>query len=377
MADQNDILSLVLAEDVKSVDTKQIDAAIDRIIQESSKNYDEIGELALECSAALSSAQSRSSAMASRGFLKRSLDKLTGKDDRLRSAIEKDSVAAQYTLQQMVKGVLNECAQNQKLLMVVKSKFDSELLRLEESQLSIGADVVGVRKALVAVYNNYLLKTAEIETEQQRIRKHAGARCEYCKEALAQDQVVCPHCGTLQELKLERFPMDKQDKLKELARLVRATPDEWDLDIAWSSIAKKYAYSLKKAQQISYNAGVLSSGSKLNQDIEDLINKCRSAEFQIAVVGVLKAGKSMLLNYIFSDIHVGLLSCGMELPTYKYIIPLIAPQDNVVDGQAGLSPAFLYLLNTSYRQRSMSFFRFSFSFGESTGVRLSSTMLFP
>lgn len=62
MADQNDILSLVLAEDVKSVDTKQIDAAIDRIIQESSKNYDEIGELVLECSAALSSAQSRSSA---------------------------------------------------------------------------------------------------------------------------------------------------------------------------------------------------------------------------------------------------------------------------------------------------------------------------
>lgn len=54
----------------------------------------------------------------------------------------------------------------------------------------------------------------------------------------------------------------------------------------------------------------------------------------------------------------------MELPTYKYIIPLIAPQDNVVDGQAGLSPALMYLLNTSYRQRSMSFFRFSFSFGE-------------
>lgn len=188
MAENNDILSLVLAEDVKSIDARQIDAAIDRIIQESSQNYDEIGQMALECSAALSSAQSRSNAMASRGFLKRNWDKLTGKDDRLRSAIEKDSVAAQYTMQQMVKGVLNECAQNQKLLLVVKSKFDSELLRLEESQLSIGADVVGVRKALVAVYNNYLLKTAEIETEQRRIRKHAGARCEYCKEALAQDQ---------------------------------------------------------------------------------------------------------------------------------------------------------------------------------------------
>ena len=61
---------------------------------------------------------------------------------------------------------------------------------------------------------------------------------------------------------------------------------------------------------------------------------------------------------------LGSFPVEMELPTYKYIIPLIAPQDNVVDGQAGLSPALMYLLNTSYRQRSMSFFRFSFSFGE-------------
>ena len=54
MAENNDILSLVLAEDVKSIDARQIDAAIDRIIQESSQNYDEIGQMALECSAALS-----------------------------------------------------------------------------------------------------------------------------------------------------------------------------------------------------------------------------------------------------------------------------------------------------------------------------------
>ena len=101
------------------------------------------------------------------------------------------------------------------------------------------------------------------------------------------------------------------------------------------------------------------------------INLALNADTVLAVYGL------SCINYIFSDIHVGLLSCGMELPTYKYIIPLIAPQDNVVDGQAGLSPDLLYLLNTSYRQRSMSFFRFSFSFGESTGVRLSSTMLLP
>lgn len=296
MKENSDILNLVQAEDVKSVDSKQIDAVISRIIQESSQNYDEIGRMALECSAALSSAQSRSDAMASRGFFKRHFDKLTGKDDRLRSAIEKDSVAAQYTMQQMVKGVLNECVQNQKLLLAVKRKFDDELLRLEENQLSTGAEVGNIRKALVAVYNTHLKETAEIKAEQKRMRQHAGARCEGCNKPLEQEQVLCPHCGTLQELKLEKLPMEKQEKLQELSKLMRATPDEWDIDIAWSAAAKKYAIALKKAQKISQHAGVLEVSSTLNQDIDDLISKCKSAEFQIAVVGVLKAGKSMLLN---------------------------------------------------------------------------------
>lgn len=71
------------------------------------------------------------------------------------------------------------------------------------------------------------------------------------------------------------------------------------------------------------------------------INLALNADTVLAVYGL------SCINYIFSDIHVGLLSCGMELPTYKYIIPLIAPKDNVVDGQAGVSLALLYLLNTS------------------------------
>ena len=61
------------------------------------------------------------------------------------------------------------------------------------------------------------------------------------------------------------------------------------------------------------------------------INLALNADTVLAVYGL------SCINYIFSDIHVGLLSCGMELPTYKYIIPLIAPKANVVDAQAGVS----------------------------------------
>lgn len=43
------------------------------------------------------------------------------------------------------------------------------------------------------------------------------------------------------------------------------------------------------------------------------INLALNADTVLAVYGL------SCINYIFSDIHVGLLSCGMELPTYKYI----------------------------------------------------------
>ena len=296
MAAKEDVLGLISPEDVTSIDTEKIDDLIGRIIQESGQNYEEIGEMALECSAALSSAQTRSSAMASRGFFRRGWDKVTGKDDQLRNAIDRDNAAAQYAMQQMVKGVLNECVQNQKLLLVVKRKFENELQRLEENQNSLGADVVAIRKALVAVYNKYVEKTTELETEQRHIRQHMGARCGYCREELDQKQVVCPYCGTLQKLKLEKLPMRKQTEMRELSRLMKASPNEWNMDIEWDDIAEKYAQTIKRTQEIARNAGVLSAGAKLNQDIADLINKCRSAEFQIAVVGVIKAGKSMLLN---------------------------------------------------------------------------------
>ena len=71
---------------------------------------------------------------------------------------------------------------------------------------------------------------------------------------------------------------------------------------------------------------------------------------------------------------VGSFPMGMELPTLQVYYTIDSPGGQCCRGQRRL---WRYLLNTSYRQRSISFFRFSFSFGESTGVRLSSTMFFP
>lgn len=121
--------------------------------------------------------------------------------------------------------------------------------------------------------------------------------------------------------------------------------DNYPADLAFAYLAKE----LLKLGPVDILAGITlvfeNPATASLQLILAEINPALNADTVLAVYGL------SCINYIFSDIHVGihvgLLSCGMELPSYKYIIPLIAPKDNVVDGQAGVSLALLYLLNTS------------------------------
>ena len=297
MAEREDALNLILEKDVKSVDPKQIDALIEKMIQSSSENYEEIGNLALECSAALSSAQAKSSAMASRNIFKRGWDKLTGKDDKLRSSIEHDNVAAQYAMQQTIKGVLKECTLNRKLALVIKDKLEGELLRLEEDLvIPVAEDVNRTRQALVRFYSSYLEKTVELERELNRRDQHSSSRCEYCREPIEIDQVVCHCCGTLQKLKMEKLPMNTQKQMKRLSQILQQNAGDWDLESCWNETAKKYATRMMQAQKIANNAGLLVENYNLTKDIDHLVEQCRNAEFQIAIVGIVKSGKSTLMN---------------------------------------------------------------------------------
>lgn len=296
MDNRCDGLNVILREDVKVVNPGEIDAVIEKMIQESKSNYAEIEGMALDCSAALSSAENRSAAMAERGFFKKKWDKITGKDDKLRCSIEKDQIAAQYAMQQTIKCVLKECTQNQKLSLAIKEKLENEILRIEKEQIDSDKETTRIREALVRFYGAYLDESEKLRDEIQRRNRHDSIRCEKCREEIRVDQVVCPSCGTIQTLKLETLPMNSKNELLELARLMRAGPEEWDNEITWSLLAKKYANALSKARKIAQNSHVLEPESQLDQDISALIKKCRSAEFQIAIVGVLKAGKSMLLN---------------------------------------------------------------------------------
>ncbi|MBR0282419.1 MAG: hypothetical protein IJQ81_12690, partial [Oscillibacter sp.] len=53
---------------------------------------------------------------------------VTGKNERLRTAIEEDRAAAQYAMQQAINSVLKECTQNRLLALAVKSKLENEMI---------------------------------------------------------------------------------------------------------------------------------------------------------------------------------------------------------------------------------------------------------
>lgn len=317
--DKDKGLCLINSNELTSVSAKEIDRTIDKMLQESRKNYVELGDLALECSAALSSAQARSTAISQRGFFKRAWDKVTGKDDRVRSAIAKDQAVAQYAMQQTINGVLKECTSNRELALLIKNKVESEIIRIENDNLKRDRESEQIRCALVRFYNGYLDSIEKIQWRIDEREMHDNKRCEYCREKLHSDQVVCPYCGTIQDLKIGGLSMKEQNELKEISRLMTATPEKWVSDIEWSKLAQKYADIISRTSNIAKAVHVIDNGATLDKDIADLITKCRSAEFQIAVVGVVKAGKSMLLNALIGEelAPVGINSTTAALTKFR------------------------------------------------------------
>lgn len=315
----DDQLELIRAGDITAADPKEIDAVIQKMLQESYKNGDDIQQLTLECSAALASADARATALNEQGPLKRLWNEAIGTNNKLRTAIAQDNTVAQYAMQQTINGILKECVNNRQLALAVKTKLDGEIIRLEQDQVKQGQELNRVRQVLAAFYRNYLTQNEQIFAEFERRDAHWGSRCEYCRKDISEDEVVCSHCGTIQKLKWEKMPMNTQQELQKLSELMRKPLEKWNPEITWDLTAKRYADIMAKGRATAQAVNALSKEDQLSGKIENLIQKCRSAEFQIAVVGVLKAGKSMLMNALIGAelAAVGLNSTTAALTKFR------------------------------------------------------------
>lgn len=305
-------LDIIQPDQIKSVKAEEIDAVIAQIIKESKENHEVMQELALECSASLSSAKSRSQAMGSRGVFKRIWDGITGNSARMRNAIVRDNIAAQYAMQQTITGVLKECTQNRALLMLVKGKLENEIIRLDTEIMHGDEQINRIRVALAGFYQNYMSQSKEIEKELKRQQSHLYKRCEKCGELIDLEQLICTECGTLQEFKLEGMSENMKEKLSNLSEIMQQNIKNFGSDKAWGEMAKLYEAKVNKVGIISDLDKLLENKQGFHNDIQNLISKCQNSEFQIAVVGVLKAGKSMLMNAL---IGMDLASVGLNSKT--------------------------------------------------------------
>lgn len=302
-------LHIIDPEELKSVSPKEIDRIITKIVASSKDNYQEIENLTLESVSLLTSAQTRSNALAGQKTFKRLWNNFTGKNDKLRNAITQDTAAAQYAAQQSINRVLAECSNNQRLALAVNDRLSALVAELQTGQEEITNDVARARKMIVALYQDYDRKIKEQAGKLDELENVLGEKCFRCRRQLRPNQIVCPYCGEIHSMKAGKLPVEIQDQLKFLSGVVEQ--DEWDTRAYWDAAADRFAKALLKAQSIA-GRGTLRIPDALQKDIANLIEKCRNAEFQIAVVGVLKAGKSMLMNALIGE---DLASTGLNSET--------------------------------------------------------------
>lgn len=106
----------------------------------------------------------------------------------------------------------------------------------------------------------------------------------------------------MEEQKMTDFKFTNEEARKEyeqkLAALKRASENvPTDTAYLWDKTAEKYASKMLKVKQILQSEGISEQiTTKMFRDIDTFLKRCADAEFHIALVGAIKAGKSTLIN---------------------------------------------------------------------------------
>lgn len=108
------------------------------------------------------------------------------------------------------------------------------------------------------------------------------------------DEILEQFCARKIRMLFEDMNMDTHQKLEMMSLLT--SKDAIDYQACWDMEAEKIARVISKVGKIATAMNLSGVTSVLREDLETLVAQCRSTEFQIAIVGVMKAGKSMLMN---------------------------------------------------------------------------------
>ena len=286
-------LSVISASCLTEVSAGEVNALIDKIVDSSKENMEEICELTLECTTLLSSAESQSNALSNQSVFKRLIGNFTGKNQKMQNAILQDNTNALYAAQGIINRVMRECTNNRKLMIAVNNRVSDIYLELKENQNDIAAAVLMTRQAIVTFFKKYQEEYLEQAEKIRKLEELQKTYCNKCNTQLLGWQRVCPKCGALHPLK-QNISNNTKDVLKKISKVImdNSVSDEF----IWDETAKKTERVLRKAKMLANMGKIPGFTDELVGDIDSLIAKCKTAEFQIAIVGVMKAGKSFLMN---------------------------------------------------------------------------------
>lgn len=287
-------LNIISSNLLTNVSESEVNNLIEEMVEKSKNNMEEICNLTLECTTLLSSAESRSKALSNQGVFKRLIGSITGKNQKLQNAILQDNTNALYTAQGVINRVMLECTNNRKLLLAVNDRVSDLYLELKENQNDIAAAVLMTRQAIVAFYKKYQEEIIAQDKRINRVEEYVKTNCPKCQAELLSWQRICPYCGYIHPLKTDESREDILGVLREISEIVK--DNSFSEDIVWDLTAKKVERVLRRVKTLASIGQIPGYTDELSSDVDDLINKCKDAEFQIAVVGVMKAGKSFLMN---------------------------------------------------------------------------------
>ena len=289
-----ELLNVVSSYALTNVSPNEVGALIDQMIEKSKDNAEEISELTLECTSLLTSAKNKSKALSSQGIFKRLIGEVTGRNNKLQNAIINDNTNALYAAQTVINKVMLECTNNRTLLMAVNDRVSGLYLELKEDQIGVQAQVAMVRKGFVAFYQEFLKENEKQLIRIGKLESYQSSMCPKCGYDLISWQRMCPNCGYIHPMKTENSSKETKEILSKLSKVL--TDDTSSSDIIWDVTAMKTDAVIRKVKLLAELGKLPAYPRDLVQDMNILMKKCRSAEFQIAVVGVMKAGKSFLMN---------------------------------------------------------------------------------
>ena len=93
----------------------------------------------------------------------------------------------------------------------------------------------------------------------------------------------------------EEARKEYEEKLNALKKIVE--DNSVDSAYLWDATVQKYAAKMEKVKKILQMEGINELiTAKMFKDIDTFLHRCKDAEFHIALVGAIKAGKSTLIN---------------------------------------------------------------------------------